>query len=147
MQDSCPSCGNTETLEGIKDEIEAMREEGRRRARRIAQEQLAASFRKGKTIKGGSSGGQGGAITINGGSGGLAVASGDVASHAYMDHQGVTAAMLEITDRKTCSKCGTWWMPNAAETAEQLRDELLKVTNEVRTPIERLAKLAPPDEV
>lgn len=146
MQDSCPSCGNTETLEGIKAEIEAMREEGRRRARQIAREQLAASFRKGQTIKGGSSGGQGGVITLNGGAG--AVADGDLVTHGYVNHyQASPQAMVEITDRKTCSKCGTWWMPDAAEHAVHLREELLRVTNEVRTPIERLAKLAPPEEV
>ena len=115
MQVNCPSCGHHETLECIAEQIRLVKEEGKRRER-----ELANSFSQVDLI----------ADSI------AAVGKllGVEALHGVAD--------VEIAGRKTCVRCGTWWKPDAGAEAERLRAELLKITNEVYTPIERLAKLS-----
>ena len=145
MQRTCPCCGCAETLEQIKQEIRDMLEEGRTRAdaRRRANERPGDLVAGDGTLNIGVSGARGVVTEINGR--GLEF---DVSAngHLLQDHQyPMTEADVEISNRSTCVKCGTWWRPRATEAAEALREELLRVTNEVYTPIERMAKLAPPD--
>jgi hypothetical protein len=114
-----------------------MRDEGERRARERRAAKIAATMRQGDLVA------SDGTISLSAGVGGGGCAIG----RAYVDHQTPEVhADIEISTRKTCSKCGTWWRPDAAEEAERLKKELLRVTNQVYTPIERLAELAP-DEV
>ena len=147
MQENCPTCGHDVTLESLTQEIKDMRDEGRRRsqARIRAAREADARARQGDFAAGD------GTATLSfidpadvrGISLELGVGVSIAASHDHAAPE--IQADVEISNRKTCAKCGTWWRPDAAQQAEILKEELLRVTNEVYTPIERMAKLSEDD--
>jgi hypothetical protein len=147
MQDACPSCGNAETLEAINEEIRNVREEGKRRDRARARAEREAEARAQGDFAAGD--GTAGLSFIDVGANPsvdvLAIGGGICIGASADHHPPEIQADVEISNRKTCAACGTWWRPDAAKQAEILREELLRVTNEVYTPIERMAKLAEDD--